>query len=195
MWYELKRQFIDSAARTLWAGAWSDERERIINDWALDVYPNDAREDEDVWQYLSRLGYPRAMGGVELTDAAPPTPDYARLEAAILLGKLEQANRCELAVIFKAAMDADHEDADTDHSDAMTAGGVPVGLHANCTDHDELLREFASDVAMMAIGSGVSWTDDHEAFEVPAYETWGGKRGTRPFAVPHIEFSYEGGER
>lgn len=30
-WYELKRQFIDSAARTLWAGAWGDERRAVAS--------------------------------------------------------------------------------------------------------------------------------------------------------------------
>ena len=144
--YDLKRQFIDSAARTLWAGAWGDERERIIEDWngneslrriIRDIETKDRLTGDVSWEigtwgeyqpqghraftpvkgdtiylfddevmsdeaaelndYLATRGYPRSMQGVELTEAAPPTPDYARLEAAILLGKLEQANGCELA--------------------------------------------------------------------------------------------------
>lgn len=116
-----------------------------------------------------------SFAGQELMDVAPPTPDYARLEAARLLGKLEAANgNCISTIMFHAARaDAqdrhDHEAPDSPHwkSDAEIAA-------ARLDDGDA--KEFGHCVAMQALGHGVSWFDDHARFELK---------------VPRIEFELE----
>ena len=106
MWYEMKRTFIDAAARALWASAYAQQREELIEQFRNGELSMDW-PDQTAEAYVARRGWPYNIQGVEWTDFAPNTPDYARLEAAILLGKLEAANRAELAVIVDAARKAD----------------------------------------------------------------------------------------
>lgn len=95
----------------------------------------------------------------ELTDVAPDTPDYVRLEAARLLGKLEQANGVTVTAIMHAAAVADMPEQErlAMRNDAVAA----VQLNG-----DEA-RDFGHYIAMQAMGHGVSWFDDHAEFDLP----------------------------
>jgi hypothetical protein len=83
-----------------------------------------------------------------------PTPVWrydqeAAMFAAYLLGKLEEANGCTLETMIEAAMKAECRTA-------KCAMG-----------HRDFLREFASAIALEAIGAGASRFDDHARFELP----------------------------
>lgn len=71
--------------------------------------------------------------------APPTTRDYENL-AWRLVGKYEQANNCHWSVLLSRAVRADNAFVDCE--------------------------AFGSDLAMMAMGSGVSWFDDHENFDL-----------------------------
>jgi hypothetical protein len=120
-----------------------------------------------------------------------------RYVAAYLLGKMEQANGCTLETIIEAAMKAECRTAKC----AMS--------------HGDFIRDFASAIALEAIGAGKSWFDDHEQFKLPegcGHQPKGGPRwvdgpyfcrthggqadfhGVYPctglLVVPSIEFTY-----
>lgn len=200
MWYEMKRQFIDAAARVMWADAWGQQRENLIEMFRSGELSMDW-EDQTAEEYVEARGWPRSMQGVELTDAAPPTPDYARLEAAILLGKLESANGASLAEIVKAAETSeDVEFCRTAHAEYGNRVLTQSDQHVHETkdgliwfDNEVIdVSEFAADIALQALGHGVSWFDDHERFTLGDGRTVGTAR--REFKVPRIEFTYEEGE-
>lgn len=174
MWYEMKRTFIDAAAWVMWVDAYANRREELIDLFRSGELSMDW-PDQTTQEYVAERGWPHSVAGVEWTDVVPPTPDYARLEAAILLGKLEAANGAGLAVIVEAARKADNDQ--------------PIDV-----------EEFASDVAMMALGHCVSWFDDHARFSIDRacggcslHDRSGGMM-PHPFKVPHVEFTYEDGE-
>lgn len=184
MWYEMKRTFINAAARVMWASAWADERERLIEQFRSGELSMDW-PDQTPEEYVRERGWPHSMQGVECCDAAPPTPDYARLEAAMLLSRLEERNGAGLAAIVRAARTADcvaavDSGVKHDHGNYLNQHDTPSG--DACLPLD--VEEFASDVAMMALGTGVSWFDDHERFDVLG----------NAFSVPSVEFTYEEGE-
>jgi len=97
------------------------------------------------------------LSGVEITDVMPEVPIEAYLLAANFIGHIEQANRMNIyALLYKAAK-ADGQDP--------YEGDKPG---------DDYAEEFGSDLGMMALGSGVSWFDDHAQFDIE---------------VPHLEAS------
>lgn len=164
---EIAMQFIVSAARVMWVDAWAREQEATC---VACGRPTDSESPCKPASMPAHMGgfrehHGRTYPGRNPCDIAPPTPQYALLSAAILLGKLEQANGCELATIAQAAHIADH------------AGDL---AGENCS-FDDFVREFASAVALEALGHGVSWFDDHEEFSL---------RGNWRFVVPRIEFEY-----
>jgi len=88
--------------------------------------------------------------GQELTEVAPPTPMEAQSLALSLIGKVARANG-DIGQLLRRAAQAD---------------GVQVT--------PEFARSFGSDLAMMAMGTGVSWFDDHAEFPlvVPSVENY-----------------------
>jgi hypothetical protein len=89
--------------------------------------------------------------GQELTEIAPPTPMEATSLATSLMGKVARANGHSISALVKMAAQAD--------------GVAPT---------NEFARSFGSDIAMMAMGTGVSWFDDHAEFPltVPSVENY-----------------------
>jgi hypothetical protein len=160
MWTEQDQQFVESAARAMWSAAWADHEEQTCTRCGGEVWGDDERGSMcDLETPCEGRTYP----GEELTSIAPPTPQYALLCAARLLGTLEQANGSGLTVILESARKVETAMAalSCDH----TEGGQV------CRAHDGLkidVREFASAIALEALGHGVSWFDDHERFDVPA---------------------------
>lgn len=101
---------------------------------------------------------PAAGPGQDWMDIAPPTPHSAFNTAWRLAGKLEQANGMGiLSLIYKA-----------DAADR----GLKFGDLLGREDCFKYAKDFGSDLAMMALGHGVSWFDDHAKFdlEVPDIE-------------------------
>ncbi len=100
----------------------------------------------------------RSLQG-EILDQAPETPEYVIRDAYRLAGMFEQLNGPGgmIAIAHRAAMADMHQ----------TGGDVDLT--------PEFLRELGSDLAMQAMGHGVSWFDDHEEFEIK---------------FPYMEYSY-----
>lgn len=81
--------------------------------------------------------------GVDLMEEAPPTPLSAWVAAGELIGKLECANKASIHMLADRAARAD--------------GGRGI------RDIDS--ENFGHYMAMMAMGHGVSWFDDHKKFK------------------------------
>jgi hypothetical protein len=78
------------------------------------------------------------LSGMDIMDVMPTVPPEAVKQAEKLIAGIEKANNAPLEVIFLVACKADGAEADPE--------------------------EFGGDLAHMAIGSGISWFDDHEKF-------------------------------
>jgi hypothetical protein len=86
---------------------------------------------------------PVSLQGIEWSDAAPPAPASALLAAEDLYLSYKRANGKTPGELFEIAARAD--------------GVRPT---------DELADEFGHYLAMMAMGHGVSWFDDHKEFKI-----------------------------
>lgn len=91
----------------------------------------------------------------ELMNQAPPTPAVFLHAAYYLAGRVEQGNTRSLFFLLRDAKGADKK---------------RTLLQLTKEDEKELTpefaREFGSDLAMMLMGTGVSWFDDHEKFNL-----------------------------
>lgn len=106
---------IESAARLAWADWW-------------------AQQQEERGRRFSR--------GVDLYEAAPTTPEYAKVWAGMMVGRIEERNGLNIYSIGYQAHKADTGERD-----------------GNVDPH-----KFGVALAFMALGHGVSWFDDHEKF-------------------------------
>lgn len=108
--------------------------------------------------YEERMG--RNYPGCELTDEAPETPQATVYLAYELLGGVAVANCASVWSLIEQAKKADR------------AAGSQID------DADAYAERFAECMAFMAMGSGVSWFDDHEKFL--------GMFNDRPYSVPGV---------
>jgi hypothetical protein len=100
----------------------------------------------------ARLALPRATSGADWYDYAPEPPPNAYALAGELWALLERDNKASVYMLAERAKAAD-------------------GL----TDNEEIdAEEFGRDLAMQAMGHGVSWFDDHKKF---------------PLKIPHVDCS------
>ena len=144
---EMERQFVEGAARAAFVMAWVEREEERCQDcdWENGRANYDGRPHTKEHPFRP----PRLF--------APPTPDYAREWAWKLLGALEERQDASLCSILYGAYLAD---------------GMPPNSGAEPSVSvwqrwcDENVRAFGSDVAMMALGTDVSWFDDHASFEL-----------------------------
>lgn len=185
-----ERQFIEGAARALWVTAWADREENTCRECGAEI--TDENRDEECETYADGRDHDRlyahrgcSFSGVELTDIAPETPDYVKLEAARLLGKLETVNRLNVTAIMAAAAQA--ESAEAPRSCDHNAEGETCKAHEQEQLTDTEQWEFGWCVAMQAMGTGVSWTDNYAKFDLP-YPPYSSER--QSFKVPHFEFTY-----
>jgi hypothetical protein len=109
------QKLVESAARLAWADWWANQQEE-----------------------RGRRFAPRT----DLYDAAPPTPEYAKVWAGMMVGHVEAANHLNIYSIGFLAHKADTGDDD---------GNVDP-------------EKFGVALAFMALGHGVSWFDDHAKF-------------------------------
>jgi hypothetical protein len=110
---------------------------------------NDLTDDER----KARLALPSASNGADWYDYAPTTPPNAYALAGELWASLEHENDASIYMLAERA---------------ATADGISDGL--NGIDAED----FGRDLAMQAMGHGVSWFDDHAKF---------------PIKIPHVECS------
>lgn len=89
--------------------------------------------------------------GKELMDIAPRTPKRAALMAALLLGRFVRANG-DWGVWWVVKLASEAEGIEWEE---VCAGW-----------HNLWLRDLGHCLVMMALGSGVSWFDDHAEFEL-----------------------------
>ena len=90
----------------------------------------------------------RKFGRVELMDIAPKTSPEAKQHAEKLAKQFEQKNGMSLDELLAKAAEADGAEIDSDYAE-----------------------EFGHDLAMQAMGHGVSWFDDHEKFPLKVPQT------------------------
>jgi hypothetical protein len=102
---------------------------------------------------------PRAWAQQDWMDHSPEVTEDAERAAWVLLGKVENMNGWSIYCMTKMALDSD-----------LSVDGVRTDGAS-----DSYYEDFGHYLAMMALGTGVSWFDDHEKF---------------PLKVPHIEFHY-----
>jgi hypothetical protein len=105
-----------------------------------------------------------SLSQTNILDVMPEIPPEAWALAERVLGRIEQCNPqwgCNWPSMFAAAMRAD--------------SGKPDDYDLEIDYHGTLAQRFGECMAWMAMGAGVSWTDDHKAYElhVPlCAETW-----------------------
>lgn len=98
-----------------------------------------------------------SLGQGDILELAPPTPRGAILHAARIAGQYEERNGCGLASLYGAALRADLG-RDIEHGDFATDYAASFGHY----------------LAMMALGHGVSWFDDHARFKLETVGCEGG---------------------
>lgn len=100
-------------------------------------------------------------GGEDWADVAPDVPEEAHTAARALAEALENDNACDLLDLMRRA------------GVIATRATAPKQRY----DMEQEQRLFGWYLAMMAMGTGVSWFDDHPRFEI---------------VVPSIETSFDG---
>jgi len=96
-------------------------------------------------------------GGGQTDERLPPTPSGALIDAGRIVGMVEDRASLQIDACWARALKRDGRDWE----------------QLNEYDTKESKEEFAYCVAMMALGTGVSWMDDHEDWdlEVPQVES------------------------
>lgn len=90
------------------------------------------------------------IGPVDILGVAPETPLWAYVWAGIMIGHYEAANKTNIYAIAHMASEADGNEVDPE--------------------------DFGGDLALMYLGTGVSWFDDHAKFAL---------------VIPHGEFNFD----
>lgn len=148
---DFRDAFLEGAAKAFFVTAYADHAEEGDNtDNELTDEEREAREE-----------LPRPGPGGDWYDYAPEPPPNAYALAGELWAGLHHLNGCSVYVLADRAVNADAD---------------PKG---ECESKVELTddfdaEEFGRDLAMQAMGTGVSWFDDHAKFEIK---------------IPHAEIS------
>ena len=140
-------EWLEGAARAFFVTAYADYVEEGHST------DNDLTDDERE----ARLALPSASNGADWYDYAPTTPPNAYALAGELWNALASANPGGCGV-YTLALRAASADGFTDQY---------AGQNIDA-------EEFGRDLAMQAMGHGVSWFDDHAKFEIE---------------IPHLECS------
>lgn len=105
--------------------------------------------------WMEEKGDGRSLSGQRLEDVAPKTPAKAKAWAKKLVTAMEKANGRSIDAMYEHALSID-------------------GLSHEASRHDRKssAEAFGSDTALEAIGTGVSWADDHteHGFKIPGAE-------------------------
>jgi len=145
---EYREAILEGMARMLWIMAFAD--------WVEEL-PNDERDE---------VGYSRRdVQGKDWNDVSPDTPKAAD-KAAAELAKLYEAMNHDLVDLYILA-----QEADMGEPFELELSGGRITRPMDQWKLDEA-GDFGADLAAMAIGSDVSWFDDHKKFELkyPSFE-------------------------
>jgi hypothetical protein len=133
---------LEGMARTLWLTSYAD--------WA------DAHRDGDA------SGIERPGPGGDWDDVAPETPQAAVQAASDLEDLYIAANDMGLADLFALAIATDRGEGDFDWP--RITDNANLGLVRERLEWSAVAADFGHGLAMMALGTGISWFDDHKEF-------------------------------
>jgi hypothetical protein len=169
---EIQGYILDGMARSLWVWAyiaWTDDFEgpcrwcgNSIHREGDEWFDNDGAECEESDQGHepdddTTDGPRKAARGEDWFQIAPETPDAAYLAARDLAKLFRQAEGMSLPDLFELAVTVDQ----AEFSWEMPADRERLAATDQPTQGD-LALEFGADLASMALGTGVSWFDDHK---------------------------------
>lgn len=135
-------EFLYGAARAFFVTAYADHVDSQNN-------PSENGEEPDGYEWPSP-----GCGGDWYDYAPEEMPAYAYVLAGQLWEALERVNKCSVYALANRATEADGKGIEEDWE---RGSGLVIDLDA---------EEFGRDLAMMAMGTGVSWFDDHKKFEM-----------------------------
>lgn len=147
----LEQTIIDSIARTLFVDAYAFHCDN--GEWN----EGNGAPCEGCSLFGHEEGHPQPGGGEDWFDFAPETPSEFVDKAKAFVNKLVNANKASLRMLLVRAEEADSAEG--------WRGGIPP--------RSAYARDFGLCLAMMHLGTGVSWFDSHPEFEleVPYGET------------------------
>ncbi len=148
---------LDGMARILWVMAYADyateEHERFRNG------DSEIEDEDDLPE--------RARNGANWDDVAPETPDVLAEQVVPDLVSLYVAGNgvSRILDLFETALRADHD------NEEVSWGESPMTTSEDQRAYEmehflEPAEAFGGDLAMMALETGSSWFDNHEAFEI-----------------------------
>lgn len=153
---DIERNWIEGAARAMYSRALQQrvDASGITCSWCDKA----ARPDGE----LHRSADVRSHAATPFSDA--PLPTDIRLQAARLMGMIEQANGMRINGICAAAAKADTDWMVAKHirlmgSASMVGAQIVTGEYA---------RDFGYALAMEAMGTGVRWADELAEVRLPA---------------------------
>jgi len=119
-----KDSIINGMAKILWKSCWADAYEEAGGN----------------------------LSGMKIEEVMPPIPVEAIVDAARLVGHVEEANGVGLYALVYRAAKADEAEGRGDAGDLFA--------------DDDYLTRFGECLAWEGTGNGVSWFDDHAKFEI-----------------------------
>ena len=148
---------VNAMARTLFVDAYASFHDRLSEDRDAD----DAQTRRRAKRLLER--FEGASDGEAWEDAAPLTPEAAGVAAVLLAAEIADMNDAGwIEQLAERAYEAD-----------VKAGGERFPWDKQGSHYLRYAEEFGSDLALMALGHGVSWFDGHADFplKVPDIHT------------------------
>ena len=97
----------------------------------------------------------------EILDYCGKPSAQAKFTAAQVLGQIQAMNGESIILTLQRASQADH---------------VEIGAYPHSAEEEKYAFDFGFALGLMVTGSGCSWSDDHEGFDL---------------RIPHIEFHYD----
>lgn len=145
----MRDEILESMTRTLWVTAYAS-------------FIDNELEDGKTRKELEDAGYPSAGAGDDWMDIAPDTPDGVDKAAEALAKAYEDLNGKSITELLARAAEAD----------GFEEGQDRIAFAANLLADTDYAREFGHYLAMMALGEGVGWFDDHAEFPLKTPFAW-----------------------
>jgi hypothetical protein len=89
--------------------------------------------------------------GAEITDYCGEPTEQAKFAAAQIIGQLQVLNKESIILTLQRAGQAD---------------GVEIGAYPHTSKEEDYAFDFGFALGLMVAGSGSSWFDDHEEFDL-----------------------------
>ena len=133
---------------------------KVFDGFALSLHAQawaDAAE-ETMQSGAKKRPYPP---GAEITDCCGKPTEQAKFAAAQIMGQVQVLNKESIILTLQRASQAD---------------GFEIGTYPHTSEEEEYAFDFGFALGLMVTGSGSSWFDDHEEFDLDK---------------PLVEFYYE----